>query len=195
MALGSSPFAHGDDGAQRRRRALDDLTRIEHGRIALGHASLDRLDDDIQRLLGDAKGPIEALDLVRALDPPRFREMLGGGDDLESGKVSGEVLPRGTAEAALVETDRLPANAGQGEGRRESIGWARCGRRHDLRIRRTSALWRSGTHGQSAMADHMIDIDGLRDDSGHVDRRHHERGCLGVNTASVRDRGDLPGRN
>ncbi len=29
------------------------------------------------------------------------------------------------------------------------------------------------------MTDNVIDIDGLRNDSRHVDRRHHERGSLG----------------
>jgi hypothetical protein len=29
------------------------------------------------------------------------------------------------------------------------------------------------------MADNVIDIDGLRNDSRHVDRRHHERSSLG----------------
>src|SRR6185436_16469884 len=122
------PVSHGDDGTQWRSPALDDLARIEHGRIALGHAPLERLDDHIQCLLGNAKGPIEALDLVRALDSPRLREMLGGGDGLEPGEPSDEILPRGWAEATLVETDRLPAKARQGEGRRDGIGRARCGR-------------------------------------------------------------------
>src|SRR6185503_20541215 len=54
------PVSHGDDGTQCRRPALDDLARIEHGGIALGHAPLERLDDHIQRLFGYAQGPIAA---------------------------------------------------------------------------------------------------------------------------------------
>ena len=106
--------------------------------------------------------------------------MLGGGNNLEPGEVSDEVLPRGRAEAALVETNRLPANAGQGEGRHEGIGGARCGRRHDLlNSPNLGALALGERRGQFAMADNVIDIDGLRNDSRHVDRRHHEGGSLG----------------
>src|SRR4030095_220374 len=100
------PVSNGDDGAQPHRPALDDLARIERGRIALGHAPLERLDDHIQCLLGEAKGPIEALDLSRALAPPRLREMPGGGHNLEPGEASAEILPCRRAEAALVETNR-----------------------------------------------------------------------------------------
>ena len=90
--------------------------------------------------------------------------------------MSDEVLPRGMAEEALVETNRLPANAGQGEGRHEGIGRARGGRRHDLlNSPNLGAPPLGERRGQFAMTDNVIDIDGFRNDSRHVDRRHDDR--------------------
>jgi len=56
-----------------------DLGLEARHRLLLRHAPAERLHDRVEGLLGDPERPVEALDLVRALDPPRGAEALRRG--------------------------------------------------------------------------------------------------------------------